>query len=128
MATYTFDDGSTISNNETPTGWTTSATPATDGGVMSWTQDGAEAAKLNQFYPNNSNQQWWQQAAMYGLTRGVDAAFMSATANKTMQPATYAGANGRTYVAGQAGAGAGGGLSPMVLLLIAGALVFAIAD
>lgn len=127
MATYTWDDGSTITNNETPTGWATMATPATDGGVSSWSQDDAEAAKLNQFYPNNGNQQWWQQAVVYGLTRGVDAAFMSASANKTSAPATYAGANGKTYAVGQDGGGLAG-VPPLLLLLIAGGLIFALVD
>lgn len=126
MATYTFDDGSTITNNETPTGWATSATPATDGGVSSWSQDSAESAKLNQFYPSG-NGEWWQQAALYGVTRGIDAAFMRASANKTAAPATYAGANGRTYAVGQDGGGLAG-VPPLLLLLIAGGLIFALAD
>lgn len=92
---------------------------------IQWSADYAEANKLGQFYPQSGGQ-WWEQAAMYGVTRAVDAAFMNSTVNKTAQPATYAGANGRTNVAG-AVAVDGGGMSPLLLLLIAGAVVYAVA-
>lgn len=91
-----------------------------------WAADYAEANKLGQFYAPSGGE-WWQQAALYGVTRGIDAAFMNSAVNKTAQPATFAGANGRTYAAGQGGAGIGG-MSPLVLLLIGGALIYALAD
>lgn len=97
---------------------------------VQFTQDYAEANKLNQFYPGAGQPgapAWYEQAALYGITRGIDAAFMTATANKTAAPATYAGANGRTYTVGQAGEGLAG-VPPLLLLLIAGGLIFALAD
>lgn len=125
MATYTYDDGSTISNDFTPSGWVTSATEATDSGISGWS-DSAEAAKLNRFYPQGGGE-WWQQAAMYGLTRGIDAAFASATVNKTAAPATYAGQNGKTYVNGQQpGAGGLGGNTGVLLLVVAAVALVAL--
>lgn len=126
MATYTFDDGSTITNDEIPGGWTTSATPATDSGVMSYTGDLAEQNKFGQFYGGGAP--WYEQLAMYGATRAIDAHFMSAAVDKSAAAATYAGANGKTYTTGAANLQGLGGMSPLVLLLIAGALVYAIAD
>jgi len=125
MPRYQFDDGSTITNDETPNGWVTSATPATDSGVAGWS-DSAEAAKLNRFYPSGGGE-WWQQAALYGLTRGVDAAFMSASANKTAAPATFAGQNGRTYVNGRGGAESADGGNGLLLLVLAGVVLYAVA-
>ncbi len=89
-----------------------------------WNGDAAESAKLSQFYPSQGGA-WYEQAALYGLTRGIDAAFMSATANKTAAPATYAGQNGKTYVNGQAPGGAGS--NGMLLLILAGVAIYAIA-
>lgn len=90
----------------------------------SWSGDAAESAKLSQFYPKEGGA-WYEQAALYGLTRGIDAAFMSATANKTAAPATYAGQNGRTYVNGQMTSQGGG--NGMLLLVLAGVALYAIA-
>jgi hypothetical protein len=118
MATYTYDDGSTISNDQLPSGWVTTSTPATDNGIGGWTSDRAEQAKMGQFY--GGEKPWYEQAAMYGISRGIDAAFMSATANKTAAPATYAGANGMTYRAGSVAGGPGGGIDPTMLLLLCG--------
>lgn len=119
---YTFDDGSTISNDETPTGWTSSSTPAADSGVAGWSADQREADKLGQFYPTG-NGEWWQKAAAYGVTRAVDAHFGRPPVNKTSDPATFAGQNGKTYTT--ASAAQGGGNSNLLLLALAGAAFFA---
>lgn len=121
MATYTYDDGSTITNDATPTGWATSATPATDSGIAGWSADNAEAAKLSQFYPQG--QPWWQSAATYGFTRAVDAHFAQATVDKTAIPGTYAGQNGKTYAGGRAVGPIGS--DGMLLLVVAAGVLYA---
>lgn len=130
MATYTYDDGSTISNDQTPTGWTTTSTPATDNGVAGWfAQDSTEQAKYGQLYPANGNA-FWENLALLGVSKGFDAHFQqnAIDAARATAGATYAGQNGRTYATGQQGGGTIGGISPLVLLLIGGALIFALSD
>lgn len=118
---YTFDDGSTITNEQNYSGWTTTSTPATDGGVASYVgNDGQEAGKFNSYYPQGAP--WWAGLATYGATRAIDAA-VTRINPPTGQPNTFAGANGRTYVAGAPGSGVMGGGS-LLPLVIAGALVY----
>lgn len=125
MATYTYDDGSTISNDQTPTGWVTTSTPAPD---SYFAQDYTEQKKYGQAYPQNG-MSFGENAAIMGISKLFDAhiAKVNADAYKSVQPTSYAGQNGRTYQAGRpAGEQFDGGVSPLVLLLIAGAVVFAV--
>lgn len=118
MPTYTFDDGSTITDNvDQYGGWTTSSMTATDAGVGAWGADEREAAKLGQFYQNGS-MPWWEQLASYGATRAIDAHFGPPAVDKTSQPGTFAGQNGKTYTTGSA-VPAGGGVSGLMLLGLA---------
>lgn len=94
--TYTFDDGSTITDEAVAGGWVTTSTPATDNGIAGWSQDRREAEKLNIFYPQNGVS-WWENLAAYGATRAIDSHFGQATVDKTSNPAYFAGQNGRTY-------------------------------
>lgn len=98
---YTYDDGSTLTEYDDGSILATSAPDAngayTATGTM--TQDAAETAKFQQFYPNSS-EPWWQQAARVGLTRAIDSHYATTEVNKTSTPATYAGQNGQTYAAG----------------------------
>lgn len=112
MSTYTYDDGSTISYD----GRSVSSTPAIDAGVGGWTQDSAEADKLARFYPQGAP--WWQQLATYGATRAIDAHYKRAEADRTAQPITFAGQNGRTYAAGATEPGMFGGAGGGGLLLL----------
>ena len=90
-----------------------------------WATDNREAAKIAPFYPDNGLD-WFKNLAMYGGKAIIDSHYgPAATANKTMAGATYAGDNGKTY---GAGGGTIGGMNPLVLLLIGGAILFAIAD
>lgn len=129
MAIFTFDDGSTISNEQTPTGWVTSATPATDNGVAGWfAQDKAEQAKYGQLYPGQTTP-FWEQLALLGVSKGFDAHFQKQAidATRATAGATYAGQNGQTYAAGPYSTGIGG-ISPLMLLLIGGVILYAVAS
>lgn len=127
MATYTYDDGSTISNEQTPMGWSTTSTPATDNGVAGWfAQDRSEQSKYAQLYPENGRP-FWESLALLGVSKGFDAHFQQQAidAARATAGATYAGQNGQTYATGQYGPGIGG-ISPLMLLLIGGAILFVV--
>lgn len=95
-------------------------------------QDYAEAAKLGQFYPSTKTTStggtepapWWEGLARYGVTRAVDAAFMTRNAQNN-QSATYAGQNGQTYQQGRAPSPVMGGNNLLLLLLIGAGFMIA---
>lgn len=117
MPTYTFDDGSTITDDAVSGGWVTSSTPATDNGIAGWSSDQREADKLGQFYPGDG--QWWEKLALYGATRAIDSHFGPTELDKTKNPAYFAGQNGRTYTAATAVPGSGSGMTGLLLLGLA---------
>lgn len=128
MAIYTYDDGSTLSTYQTPSGWVTTSTVATDSGIGAWTQDAAEQAKYGQFYPKNGQSIDWN-AAVFGVTKAFDAHFQlkALEAQRASAGGSYAGQNGRTYLTGQQPSGGAMGIPPIVWLAIAGAVLFAVA-
>ena len=65
--------------------------------------DFQEASKLQEFYPQNGKA-WWENAASYGMTKAIDAAFGPKIAGSGGQQATYAGQDGRTYTNGKTNA------------------------
>lgn len=132
MARQYFDDGSYIDtlDDGTTIGYNTMGVAVNkveaDGDYFQssgyWT-DARESQKLDAYTPRiaGDTRQWWERAAEYGLTRAIDANFGPSAVNKTSAPASYAGANGRTYsMAGSAGAPQQGG--SMVPVLIAAAV------
>lgn len=113
MGTYTYDDGSTITDSTTGDGYnSTSAT------------DAREEEKLAPFYPS-TEKPWYEQLAMLGATRAIDAHFGPKAPDKSTAPATFAGQNGKTYT-NDGASRAGGGMGGMNGLLLAGAAVAAL--
>lgn len=102
MGTYAYDDGSTIT---TDAGGAVSSTYSTDS---------REEAKFGQFYPQG--QSWWESLASYGATRAIDSHFGPKEEDKTAQPATFAGQNGKTYTSGSAVPAGNSGMSGLLLL------------
>ena len=99
---------------------------ATEGSMYDLTyntynSDVREAMKLENFVPRPDGDQrpWFERVAEYGLTRAIDSNFGPPPANKTQQPASFAGQNGRTYAVGNAtqppATQSGGGMLPLVL-------------
>lgn len=81
--------------------------------------DFSEQNKLGQFYPNTTAP-WWGQAAVYGITKAIDAAVGPRMTGTGSAPATFAGQNGQTYAA----VGSNGlNLSGSTLMLLVGAAV-----
>jgi hypothetical protein len=134
MGRQYFDDGSWI---ETDSSGTTFAAN-TDGVVVSkvesdgdyyrspgyWT-DARETNKLDAFVPTtdaSSGAPWWQRMAEYGITRAIDNHYGGTTTDKTSAPATFAGANGRTYSQVPGSSASGGGSMLLPVLLGVGAL------
>lgn len=97
----------------------------TDGRVNSYggfSQDRIEQAKFGQFYPGKNP--FWENFAMYGATRALDAAFgpkvMPANTN-----GTYAGADGRTRTQGRLSTDPQS--DNLMLLVLAGVAFFVLA-
>ena len=93
--------------------------------------DAREQIKLAPFYGAQQKgslaQLWYEQAAMYGITRAIDSHFGPPATNKSTEAASYAGTNGKTYRAGQQGqAQPGGGGMDTTMLLVLGAIAFAV--
>lgn len=107
---YVYDDGSTISYD----GATVASTPATDNGIVGWSADNREAQKMSQFY--SGDKPWYEQLAMYGASRAIDSHFARSSVDKTAQPVTFAGQNGRTYAAGNTAPSLLGGNGGLLLL------------
>lgn len=93
------------------------------GGWSLYRNDMQEQARMGAAYPANG-EKWDVNAAIYGVTRGIDTAVRAYTNIKGSQAATYAGQNGQTYQNGQSmqGRPPGGDLG---LLLILGAVFMA---
>lgn len=87
-----------------------------------YSQDVAEAQKLSQFYPDQSAP-WFAQMAMLGVTRALDSHFGRKAPNVSMQPATYAGQNGKTYATGKNSQTVSN--DNLLLMVLAGAALFA---
>jgi hypothetical protein len=115
MPTYTYDDGSTISYDETPTGWSVSSTPSTEYGYYT---DAREAAKLNSFVASagaNDTRPWYERVAEFGLSRAIDAHYGPSAVDKTTAKASYAGQDGKTYIV--SAPATSGGINMNMLLL-----------
>lgn len=69
------------------------------GGAYDFSTDAREAAKLDPYVPAaaGDTRPWWERVAEYGLTRAIDNQVGPSAPNKTSQPASFAGQNGRTY-------------------------------
>lgn len=119
LETFTNDDGSTYTIERDASGAMAgmSSTPASDNGVYGWSQDNREAQKFAQFYP--ADKPWWEGLAMYGATRAIDSHFRRTETDKTAQPVTFAGQNGKTYAAGNTAPQVFAGLGGVVLLGVA---------
>lgn len=96
------------------------------GGSYDFSTDAREAAKLDPYVPATAGdtRPWWERVAEYGMTRAIDNQVGPAAPNKTSQPASFAGQNGRTY--SQVGAQSTGPLgmsSSTTMLLLAVAAV-----
>lgn len=103
--------------------------PNTPVQTVYFAQDAAEQAKYGQFYPNNGLS-FAENLALMGVSKGFDAHFQkqAISAQQSAAGASYAGQNGRTYQAGTISGGGIGGMSPLVLLLVVGVVVYAIAS
>jgi hypothetical protein len=132
-AIYTYDDGSQVgytvqnpsdvwSRDIGSTQWVNDPSPA-PAGLNVFARDAVEQQRMQQAYPQNG-QPWDWNAATLGIARLLDSGARAyATANGTY-PATYAGQNGATFVAGSTRNGFyanAGGIMPF--LLIGGALL-----
>lgn len=135
MGRQYFDDGSWIDTDESGTTYaantlgTLVSKVEADGDFYRapgyWT-DARESSKLDAFVatPEGDTRPWWDRVAEYGVTRAIDNHFGPTQSNKTSQPATFAGQNGKTY--SQVGSPLqAGGLSGLLLPLLAiGAIAF----
>jgi hypothetical protein len=138
MARQYFDDGSYIDtlDDGTTIGYNTMGVAVNkveaDGDYFQspgyWT-DARESQKLDAYTPRiaGDTRQWWERAAEYGLTRAIDANFGPSAVNKTSAPASYAGANGRTYLSGSGDPAQQQGGSMVPVLIAAAVALFALA-
>lgn len=118
----TLPDGTTVSTDTT--GYSTSdPLPSPLGWTVFSPNDAAEAAKMSQAYPQNG-QNWWDNAAMLGISRLVDTTARAYTTYKGSMPASYAGQNGATYASGPAVPASVGGI-PIGLLILGGLALLA---
>lgn len=77
---------------------------------------------------------WWQSLIQYGAVRAIDNRYGPVNVGGNTAAGSFAGANGRTYgnagtnTAGRTVAGSAGGDNSLLLLLLIGAAVYAIAS
>ena len=93
--------------------------------------DAREQVKLAPFYPAQQSgaptRPWYENAAMYGITRAIDSHFGPPATNKSTEGASYAGTNGKTYRAGQQGQAQPGGRGmDTTMLLVLGAIALTV--
>lgn len=84
--------------------------------------DAAEASKMSQFYPSDAP--WWESLAKYGVSRAIDSHYKNSTVDKTANPATFAGQNGKTYTTRSAIGGGAAGDSGMVMIAVLAVVAF----
>jgi len=127
---YLYDDGSAIGQDASgevysraigTTAWVNDAVPA-EANWSIFSVDNQEQARMGAAYPDNG-QPWDSNAAFLGVSRLIDTTAKAYANVKGSTAATYAGANGRTYVNGQTPSGGGGGGGIMPLLLIGAAFL-----
>jgi len=108
---------------------------ALDSYAMAWDDIGTlpgdyvDTLKMQQFTPQQASQQgltWWQSLIGYGITKAVDNRTGPSTVTGNVQPGSFAGANGQTYLNGQGSALAPvGGIGGLLLIAATiGALVY----
>lgn len=83
-----------------------------------------DTARMQPFAPRQ-DVAWWQSLIAYGVTKAIDNKTAPPNVAGNVQPGSFAGANGRTYVNGPTG-GAPGNLGiPTSWLLLGGAALIA---
>jgi hypothetical protein len=96
--------------------------------------DAREAEKLTQFYPQAptspgaANAPWWEWAAKVGITRAIDAHFGPKASDKSTEGASYAGQNGQTYKTGKVRRAPNNQDNQLMVLIVLGGLLYAIAS
>ena len=93
--------------------------------------DYTDMAKMQHYTAGPNDQPWWQNLVMYGATRAIDNRFGTPATGVqgNTAPGSFQGANnaGGGATRPQAGAGAAAqGISPLMLLLIGAAALFAL--
>lgn len=120
----TFDDGSTLDLS------TGQATDAPSGMLLGDVFDQAHMGPVQAQYATVTGQPasvpWWEQAIQYGLVRAIDNRFGPVNTAGNVNPGTFAGANGRTYVNANGKVVAAGSMlgNPLLLLALGGLVIY----